>query len=229
MEQGSGKSFHPSPSFRLASTNSPLGIPITSERGDFGAEGVFLTYPHHFPTMPPPHRVALASHSTHESQLHSWQHGSSQRPRPPWVLRASTCWWSESTFRAGRTSVSVCDRRWLQTIRLRCCVLCLTEGCPGLCNGNGRCTLDLNGWHCICQLGWRGVGCDTSMETACGDGKDNDGGRALAPGTPCSSAGVGWGPGWWVGVTEPTGQQHTSCPGREACRVGIKLHMWSKG
>ncbi|CAM4356869.1 unnamed protein product [Lepidochelys olivacea] len=49
------------------------------------------------------------------------------------------------------------------------------EGCPGLCHGNGRCTLDMNGWHCVCQLGWRGAGCDTSMETACGDGKDNDG------------------------------------------------------
>ncbi|XP_077197423.1 teneurin-4 isoform X3 [Paroedura picta] len=49
------------------------------------------------------------------------------------------------------------------------------EGCPGLCNANGRCTLDVNGWHCVCQLGWRGAGCDTSMETACGDGKDNDG------------------------------------------------------
>ncbi|XP_059502567.1 teneurin-4 isoform X6 [Stegostoma tigrinum] len=52
---------------------------------------------------------------------------------------------------------------------------CEQEGCPGLCNGNGRCTLDQNGWHCMCQLGWRGAGCDTSMETACGDGKDNDG------------------------------------------------------
>ncbi|XP_054829987.1 teneurin-4 isoform X9 [Eublepharis macularius] len=52
---------------------------------------------------------------------------------------------------------------------------CTIEGCPGLCNGNGRCTLDVNGWHCVCQLGWRGAGCDTSMETACGDGKDNDG------------------------------------------------------
>ncbi|XP_076403502.1 teneurin-4 isoform X10 [Peromyscus maniculatus bairdii] len=52
---------------------------------------------------------------------------------------------------------------------------CTIEGCPGLCNGNGRCTLDLNGWHCVCQLGWRGAGCDTSMETACGDSKDNDG------------------------------------------------------
>ncbi|XP_069891005.1 teneurin-4 isoform X1 [Dipodomys merriami] len=49
------------------------------------------------------------------------------------------------------------------------------EGCPGLCNGNGRCTLGLNGWQCVCQLGWRGAGCDTSMETACGDSKDNDG------------------------------------------------------
>ncbi|MBN3292063.1 TEN4 protein, partial [Polypterus senegalus] len=48
------------------------------------------------------------------------------------------------------------------------------EGCPGLCNGNGRCTLDQNGWNCVCQLGWRGSGCDTSMETACSDGKDND-------------------------------------------------------
>lgn len=38
----------------------------------------------------------------------------------------------------------------------------------------------MNGWHCVCQLGWRGAGCDTSMETACGDGKDNDGGRTWA-------------------------------------------------
>ncbi|XP_058886964.1 teneurin-4 isoform X7 [Acipenser ruthenus] len=52
---------------------------------------------------------------------------------------------------------------------------CTIEGCPGLCNGNGRCTLDQNGWHCVCQLGWRGAGCYTSMETACSDGKDNDG------------------------------------------------------
>uniref|UniRef100_A0A663EP74 Teneurin-4 n=1 Tax=Aquila chrysaetos chrysaetos TaxID=223781 RepID=A0A663EP74_AQUCH len=56
-----------------------------------------------------------------------------------------------------------------------CTIEKCSEGCPGLCNGNGRCTLDMNGWHCVCQLGWRGAGCDTSMETACGDGKDNDG------------------------------------------------------
>nr|XP_057936895.1 teneurin-4 isoform X8 [Doryrhamphus excisus] len=49
------------------------------------------------------------------------------------------------------------------------------EGCPGLCNGNGRCTLGTGGWYCVCQLGWRGGGCDTSMETACSDVKDNDG------------------------------------------------------
>lgn len=55
----------------------------------------------------------------------------------------------------------------------------IPEGCPGLCNGNGRCTLDMNGWRCVCQLGWRGAGCATSMETACGDGKDNDGGRTV--------------------------------------------------
>ncbi|XP_053279091.1 teneurin-4 [Pleuronectes platessa] len=52
---------------------------------------------------------------------------------------------------------------------------CGREGCPGLCNGNGRCTLGNNGWYCVCQLGWRGTGCDTSMETACSDVKDNDG------------------------------------------------------
>uniref|UniRef100_A0A672V845 Teneurin-4 n=1 Tax=Strigops habroptila TaxID=2489341 RepID=A0A672V845_STRHB len=60
-------------------------------------------------------------------------------------------------------------------LAFECVAVCLSEGCPGLCNGNGRCTLDMNGWHCVCQLGWRGAGCDTSMETACGDGKDNDG------------------------------------------------------
>ncbi|KAG8506917.1 Teneurin-3, partial [Galemys pyrenaicus] len=68
---------------------------------------------------------------------------------------------------------------------------CTIEGCPGLCNGNGRCTLDLNGWHCVCQLGWRGAGCDTSMETACGDSKDNDGGRVPAPRDPMWFWGVG--------------------------------------
>nr|XP_057936898.1 teneurin-4 isoform X11 [Doryrhamphus excisus] len=52
---------------------------------------------------------------------------------------------------------------------------CSIEGCPGLCNGNGRCTLGTGGWYCVCQLGWRGGGCDTSMETACSDVKDNDG------------------------------------------------------
>ncbi|KAL0972664.1 hypothetical protein UPYG_G00192610 [Umbra pygmaea] len=49
------------------------------------------------------------------------------------------------------------------------------EGCPGLCTGNGRCTLGNGGWYCVCQLGWRGTGCETSMETVCSDGKDNDG------------------------------------------------------
>ncbi|CAJ0961405.1 unnamed protein product [Ranitomeya imitator] len=49
------------------------------------------------------------------------------------------------------------------------------EGCPGLCNSNGRCTLDQNGWHCMCQPGWRGAGCDVAMETLCTDSKDNEG------------------------------------------------------
>ena len=52
-----------------------------------------------------------------------------------------------------------------------------TEGCPGLCNSNGRCTLDQNGWHCVCQPGWRGAGCDVAMETLCTDSKDNEGGK----------------------------------------------------
>ncbi|KAL2096650.1 hypothetical protein ACEWY4_008798 [Coilia grayii] len=51
----------------------------------------------------------------------------------------------------------------------------MVKGLSGLCNGNGRCTLGNNGWYCVCQLGWRGAGCDTSMETACSDSKDNDG------------------------------------------------------
>lgn len=53
----------------------------------------------------------------------------------------------------------------------------LTDGCPGLCNNNGRCVLDQNVWHCICQSGWRGLGCDVATETLCSDGKDNEGGR----------------------------------------------------
>uniref|UniRef100_A0A3P8VNY4 Teneurin transmembrane protein 3 n=1 Tax=Cynoglossus semilaevis TaxID=244447 RepID=A0A3P8VNY4_CYNSE len=48
-------------------------------------------------------------------------------------------------------------------------------GCPGLCNNNGRCTLETSGWHCICQSGWRGAGCHVAMETVCTDGKDNEG------------------------------------------------------
>ncbi|KAF7213196.1 transcript variant X7 [Nothobranchius furzeri] len=50
-----------------------------------------------------------------------------------------------------------------------------TEGCPGLCNNNGRCTLESSGWHCICQPGWRGDGCHVAMEMLCNDGKDNEG------------------------------------------------------
>lgn len=59
------------------------------------------------------------------------------------------------------------------------CLCVCTEGCPGLCNGNGRCTLGNSGWYCVCQLGWRGTGCDTSMETSCSDAKDNDGGKQI--------------------------------------------------
>ncbi|XP_048090004.1 LOW QUALITY PROTEIN: teneurin-1 [Alosa alosa] len=49
------------------------------------------------------------------------------------------------------------------------------DGCPGLCNGNGRCTLEQSGWICVCQPGWSGTGCNIVMETECSDNTDNDG------------------------------------------------------
>ncbi|XP_046872433.1 teneurin-1-like isoform X2 [Hypomesus transpacificus] len=49
------------------------------------------------------------------------------------------------------------------------------DGCPGLCSGHGRCTLEQSGWRCICQSGWSGPGCSVVMETECSDGTDNDG------------------------------------------------------
>ncbi len=51
------------------------------------------------------------------------------------------------------------------------------DACPGLCNGNGRCTLEQSGWHCVCQSGWSGPGCYVVMETECNDSKDNDSGK----------------------------------------------------
>uniref|UniRef100_A0A8C2ZWA3 Teneurin transmembrane protein 1 n=1 Tax=Cyclopterus lumpus TaxID=8103 RepID=A0A8C2ZWA3_CYCLU len=48
-------------------------------------------------------------------------------------------------------------------------------GCPGLCSGHGRCTLEQSGWRCVCQAGWSGPGCSVVMETDCSDGTDNDG------------------------------------------------------
>ncbi|XP_032993107.1 teneurin-1 isoform X7 [Lacerta agilis] len=55
------------------------------------------------------------------------------------------------------------------------CTIGELDGCPGLCYGNGRCTLDQNGWHCVCQVGWSGMGCNVVMEMMCGDNIDNDG------------------------------------------------------
>ncbi|XP_053129531.1 teneurin-1 isoform X11 [Hemicordylus capensis] len=54
------------------------------------------------------------------------------------------------------------------------CTIGKIDGCPGLCYGNGRCTLDQNGWHCVCQVGWSGLGCNVVMEMVCGDNMDND-------------------------------------------------------
>ncbi|KAG7484175.1 hypothetical protein MATL_G00046510 [Megalops atlanticus] len=53
--------------------------------------------------------------------------------------------------------------------------LVVKDGCPGLCNGNGRCTLEQSGWSCVCQAGWSGMGCNVVMETECDDNTDNDG------------------------------------------------------
>ncbi|XP_076878792.1 teneurin-1-like isoform X2 [Brachyhypopomus gauderio] len=49
------------------------------------------------------------------------------------------------------------------------------DGCPGLCNGKGRCTLEHSGWRCACQPGWSGPGCDAVTERNCDDNVDNDG------------------------------------------------------
>lgn len=55
--------------------------------------------------------------------------------------------------------------------------LSCTDGCPGLCNGNGQCILGQNSWHCECHTGWRGTGCNVAMEISCNDNKDNEGGE----------------------------------------------------
>lgn len=66
------------------------------------------------------------------------------------------------------------------------------DGCPDLCNGNGRCTLGQNSWQCVCQSGWRGPGCSVAMETACADSKDNEGGEP-GPGAPAPHSGCAGG------------------------------------
>lgn len=65
----------------------------------------------------------------------------------------------------------------------KCVYVCMytpfLDGCPGLCSGHGRCTLEQSGWRCVCQAGWSGPGCSVVMETDCSDGTDNDGGDIL--------------------------------------------------
>ncbi|KAL2077776.1 hypothetical protein ACEWY4_027280 [Coilia grayii] len=65
------------------------------------------------------------------------------------------------------------------------------DGCPGLCNGNGRCTLEQSGWHCVCQAGWSGPGCNIVTERECDDNTDNDGGgcdlRHVSPEEPSTA------------------------------------------
>lgn len=79
------------------------------------------------------------------------------------------------------------------------------DGCPDLCNGNGRCTLGQNSWQCVCQSGWRGPGCSVAMETACADSKDNEGGEP-GPGGPAPHSGCAGG-----SLQHRTG----SCAGRD--------------
>lgn len=79
------------------------------------------------------------------------------------------------------------------------------DGCPDLCNGNGRCTLGQNSWQCVCQSGWRGPGCSVAMETACADSKDNEGGEP-GPGAPAPHSGCAGG-----SLQHRTG----SCAGRD--------------
>ncbi|XP_035290458.1 teneurin-1 isoform X1 [Anguilla anguilla] len=74
--------------------------------------------------------------------------------------------------------------------------LVVKDGCPGLCNGNGRCTLEQNGWRCVCQAGWSGMGCNVIMETECQDNADNDGDGLTDCVDPdcCQQASCGGGP-----------------------------------
>ncbi|CAL8304104.1 unnamed protein product [Arctogadus glacialis] len=74
-----------------------------------------------------------------------------------------------------RLSAGRCVPPLLRPLRCRTLDSRVSDGCPGLCNNNGRCVLDHNVWHCICQGGWRGLGCHVATETLCSDGKDNEG------------------------------------------------------
>ncbi|KAI2656907.1 Teneurin-3 [Labeo rohita] len=91
------------------------------------------------------------------------------------------------------------------------------DSCPGLCNNNGRCILDQNGWHCLCQSGWRGVGCDVAMETLCSDGKDNEGDGLVDCMDPdCCIHSTCQGQTYCRGAPDPSTIQHLSSPTPEA-------------
>ncbi|KAL0175962.1 hypothetical protein M9458_028292, partial [Cirrhinus mrigala] len=86
-----------------------------------------------------------------------------------------------------------------------------------LCNNNGRCILDQNGWHCLCQSGWRGVGCDVAMETLCSDGKDNEGDGLVDCMDPdCCIHSTCQGQTYCRGAPDPSTMQHLSSPTPEA-------------
>uniref|UniRef100_A0A6Q2YW04 Teneurin-2 n=1 Tax=Esox lucius TaxID=8010 RepID=A0A6Q2YW04_ESOLU len=88
--------------------------------------------------------------------------GCDQRVCNPLCVKHGTC----------RDGKCQCQQGWNGE---HCTMGNASDGCPGLCNGNGQCTLGQNSWHCECLTGWRGPGCSVAMEISCADNKDNEG------------------------------------------------------
>lgn len=104
----------------------------------------------------------------------------------PQLLMIWMLWWKVICLHFG-IKISYCALPAGSQIPTLCVCVCaplctcvhFSDGCPGLCSGHGRCTLEQSGWRCVCQAGWSGPGCSVVMETDCSDGTDNDGGDIL--------------------------------------------------